>query len=209
MPHVADVVRALKLAQPGLDQLRSNYSFEIEYVPTNNALPDASDALFRSVLRENALGIIGDYSNEFTIAQALSASHFRRYMCSGSATSDTLSTPGYKSFYRSIASESQQGVALAFFIRAMAWTRVNLVYHPDYRSAAERFIQQADQLGIAVSTTQTFSVDSRSDFSSHLSALINTGTLVHVLFATPASSLGILKAAKNVGLTGTGNTWLL
>ncbi|ORZ37933.1 periplasmic binding protein-like I [Catenaria anguillulae PL171] len=206
LPNVGGIVRALQLAESGLDRLHANYTFQVSYVATNLTLIDSSWALYESI-QKGALGIIGDYLNEFTEPAALQAGLYGVYMCSGSATAQSLSMPDYRLFYRTIANAEQHGHAIAKFVRGIGWSNVNLVFHTEYRSIAEGFTRSATLLGISISTTQVLSADVM-DHEPILSAMLQTGTLIHVFLGLPAVSVEFLRNAKRRGLMEPGNAWI-
>ncbi|KAI9188428.1 hypothetical protein H9P43_002819 [Blastocladiella emersonii ATCC 22665] len=209
IPEADDIVKVIRLLEPDLQALSSTHSFRLVYNSTNTSLVASSGAMLHGALNLGYLGVIGDMYSSQTIPQALDATYLKVFMCSGSASASALSDDDYLYLYRTIADDPQQGTVLALFIRNMGWARVNIFFSTSTygESVSQGFVAAASSANLTISSMLPFNPAAR-DFVPQVTAASNSGTLIHVIAATPDEAAPLLKAAKAAGLVGPENVWI-
>ncbi|KAI9223162.1 periplasmic binding protein-like I [Blastocladiella britannica] len=103
-----------------------------------------------------AVALIGEWSSINTIPLALTSQYLNLPVCSGSSTSDDLSSKtDFPLFFRTIPPDSGQGKFLAHMCRYWSWESVNLIHTNEAygESLAGTFRDEARKLGVAIVTT--------------------------------------------------------
>ncbi|KAI9189634.1 hypothetical protein H9P43_001067 [Blastocladiella emersonii ATCC 22665] len=209
---ISGLKKMFRLIEPDLMTIDpvTNHTFSLVYNPTSLSGAVSSSVAIRTMLNDSVVGIVGDYYSSLTIPQAYSTKFFKVWMCSGSATSVTLSSDtDFPFFFRTIGNDYQQGASMAAFIKVMGWNRVNIIASSDFygQSLSEGLSRQAALLSINVTASVTFTPGSTT-FDQQLEVLKATGTAVNFVAATAVDGVQIMRTAKRLGMVGPTWMWL-
>ncbi|ORZ35526.1 periplasmic binding protein-like I [Catenaria anguillulae PL171] len=177
---------------------------------------------FTAVRSVNAIGLLGEATSSLTVPLALVAQELGLYTCSGSATATTLSEQQVfgRSFFRTIAADDVQGVALAQFVKAMKWNAcVVLASSSTYgRSIAKVFQSTAAQIGLLVAAREFVEFgdgDADAESASRdlaiaraLQVAAESGVRVFVFMGVAGEFLALGAKARDMGLIGPEAVWI-
>ncbi|KAI9164617.1 hypothetical protein H9P43_008476 [Blastocladiella emersonii ATCC 22665] len=153
---------------------------------------------------KGAIALLGEWSSSNTIPIALTSTSFNSLLCSGSATSDELSSVvDYPLFIRTISSDSYQGVVMARIARNFNWMSVNMFTVGDDAyavSLAKAFQTTAATLNITIARTYTVqTLWALDDFHGVVTQLADSPSRVSVIFAQPDQAYQIPLLARRNG----------
>ncbi|KAJ3372206.1 hypothetical protein GGF31_002064 [Allomyces arbusculus] len=201
----------LATALPVMNSLNASFRFNLVPGNSKNTRSGAVAAMFDLYDRNQTVAFIGESGSGNTGPMVYAESRFGSWHCSGTASSTAFSEPGeFARFFRTIPDDSQQGVAIARFVRSMGWTKVNLLVSTDSYggSIATSFSDAARALGVKLSLSDVYSPGDQ-DLSSQVAKIANSESNI-VIFAVSSSddAVVLLREARRQGLLGPDRVWI-
>ncbi|KAI9188134.1 hypothetical protein H9P43_002525 [Blastocladiella emersonii ATCC 22665] len=206
------IVNFLKLGIPDLatiDPTRT-HDFSLVFTPTNYSAMTATQAMLNAVVDKGVSAVVGDYASSHTIPSSLAGTRTKTWMCSGSASSGTLSDKAnYPYFMRTMATDPAQGEILAHFVKSMGWSSASVIASSDSygQSVSGTFLTRAPALGITITASQVFQ-PGQTDFTGVLKAILAGGSQIIIAAMLPDDGVNLLRQAKLFGMVGPDTVWL-
>ncbi|ORZ38089.1 periplasmic binding protein-like I, partial [Catenaria anguillulae PL171] len=209
---VTGIVAFLKANEVALDTIdpSNTHSFRLIYTASNYTALNATLAIQNAITRDNVVGMVGDWTSSMTIPQALASARDFTWVCSGSATSDTLSDKvSFPYTFRTIMNDAMQGRVLAGYVKYMGWRTASVLASSDAygTSISTAFISYSNQLGITITATQVFQ-PTQTNFQVALDAVLNSGSQIIVVTAIGENTITLLRQAKERGMIGDDWVWI-
>ncbi|KAJ3360544.1 hypothetical protein GGF32_008285 [Allomyces javanicus] len=201
----------LATALPVMNSLNTSYRFNLIPGNSKNTRSGAVAAMFDLYDRNQTVAFIGESGSGNTGPMVYAESRFGSWHCSGTASSTAFSEPGeFARFFCTIPDDSQQGVAIARFVRAMGWTKVNLLVSTDSYggSISTSFSDAARPLGVKLALSDVYSPGD-PDLSAQVANLANSESNI-IIFAVSSSddAVVLLREARRQGLLGPDRVWI-
>ncbi|KAJ3364460.1 hypothetical protein GGF31_009019 [Allomyces arbusculus] len=207
---------ALQVVQTQVNQLASagngNHSFTLDIKDSQGSMSTSVKSVFDAA-NGGSVGIIGEVMSAETIPMALASNNFNMWMCSGSATSPTLSKKSdYQYFFRTIPADDVQGAFLAKFVQLMTWQSAAVIFSSDSYGTGvmTTFSEAASKIdGFKVTTMQSYTPGGTpADYSVVLNSVLNSGTRVVVFMGMSSDFIVMLAEAKKLGMVGDQWVWI-
>ncbi len=193
----------LQGAQIAVEEINAQGGMQIELIPQDDEHdPEKSVNAYNTLWDEGAQMIVGCVTTGPCKAVSAEAYNDRMFMLTPSASSTEV-TEGKDNMYQVCFTDPNQGSASAQYIADQnLGSKIAIIYKNDdvYSTGVyNSFISKANELGLNIVSTTTFTTDSQTDFSVQISdAQSNDADLVFLPMYYDAAAL-ILTQANAVG----------
>ncbi|KAJ3364345.1 WD repeat-containing protein 6 [Allomyces arbusculus] len=209
-PSMIAIRNVTQLAIPAMNALDpANYAFQFVSYDSQRSRSGAITAMVQAVSRDNAVGILGEYSSLISIPLALAGNPHQLWQCASATSSEMSIKAEFPRYFRTIPDDPQQGLRMAYLARAMGWTSVNLLVGTDFygQSIGYNFQQSATALGISVEMSLTFNPGT-TDVTAAVAAIKASASNVVVFAAFAADGVTIFREARRLGILGPQYAWV-
>ncbi|KAI9189633.1 hypothetical protein H9P43_001066 [Blastocladiella emersonii ATCC 22665] len=208
---VTQIISFLRMNEGDLSTIdpSGTHTFSLSYYATNQTTMNATLAM-QTAISDGVVGVVGDYNSFTTIPAALAGARTFTWVCSGGATSSTLSDKAnFPYFFRTISDDPFQGVIIAYLVKHFGWTTANIISSSDAygQSVGNAFIMTAPTLGITLAGNQVFQ-PGQTDYTVLLTSILNSGSQIIVLSALAENCLMLLRQARTLGMIGPEWVWI-
>ncbi|KNE63321.1 hypothetical protein AMAG_08460 [Allomyces macrogynus ATCC 38327] len=209
-PSMIAVRNVTQLALPAMNALDpANYAFQLVSYDSQRSRSGAITAMVQAVARDNAVGILGEYSSLISIPLALAGNPHQLWQCASATSSEMSIKAEFPRYFRTIPDDPQQGLRMAYLARAMGWTSVNLLVGTDFygQSIGYNFQLSAATLGISVETSLTFNPGT-TDVTAAIAAIKASASNIVVFAAFAPDGVAIFREARRQGILGPQYAWV-
>ncbi|KNE72918.1 hypothetical protein AMAG_17154 [Allomyces macrogynus ATCC 38327] len=208
---IETLYQLITTALPVMNSYNSTYyQFNLIRGNSMDSRSGAIAAMFDLYDKNNTVAYIGEAASGSTVPLVLAESRIRTWHCSGMASSTDLSKDDFPRFFRTIPDDSQQGVAIARFVKSMGWTHVNLLASTDSygTSIGASFTEAARVLNITLSLSDVYPSGTQ-DMSVQVKNILNSESNVIVLAISSGDDAAtLLREARKQGALDASHVWI-
>ncbi|KAJ3366837.1 hypothetical protein GGF31_007995 [Allomyces arbusculus] len=208
---IQTLYQLITTALPVMNSYNSTY-YQFNLIPGNSmdSRAGAIAAMYDLYDKNNTVAYIGEAASGTTVPLVLAESRVRTWHCSGMASSTDLSKDDFPRFFRTIPDDSQQGVALARFVKSMGWTHVNMLASTDSygTSIGASFTEAAHGLNITLSLSDVYSSGTQ-DMSAQVKNILNSESNVVILaLSSGDDAITLMREARKQGALDASHVWI-
>ncbi|KAJ3094412.1 hypothetical protein HDU96_001689, partial [Phlyctochytrium bullatum] len=161
------------------------------------------------------IAFIGEYYSGVTIPMALATGSFRILQCSGTATTPELSDKtNYPYFFRTVPSDTNQGIALVEIVKYYGWKKVALItVNSNYGfGIASSFLKAASASNITLLRNEAFNARTNEteipDFKLQVQSIKQSDARIIIVIGYEIETVYLLREARAQGLVGPNYVWI-